>query len=134
MYKTIDACLGGILFIILMMGFLVLGEGCGKNLSGPRKSTLAKKQTDWKPGPRCKILGAVRGKYMDMTIMQNCLRNGFTTVTFYIHDVRNEGKEAIKEAVQAMLHVLGFRPKLAPLVITKIKGKPVLIFIMLGES
>jgi len=133
MYKTIDAILGGGLFILLLLGFLVAGGGCGgKSVSAP-KNPLSMKKKEWKPGPRCRLVGALRGKYMNMLIERNCLQNGATTVTVHVNNTAKDGKKAAEEFIQGMRFILGFTPALAPLVITKIKGKPIFIFIVVEK-
>lgn len=117
------------LFLILL---LVLG-GCGKTFFSPAKNSVVK-NNQWKPNPRCRVVSKVHGNYMDMTITRNCLKNGYTTVVIVVNDVSDRGKKAAEEATRTLILTLGFRPRLAPLVITKVNGKPIFIFLVVGES
>ena len=99
--------------------------------------------TDTSASLRCKVVGKKVGIYASIVVRKDCLKKGLTEITIFLHGVKKvEGQSRIKvmrvaqmgviEATKEVIKILGFRPKLAPMAITKYKGMPCYVFAVVG--
>lgn len=125
-----------VLVIGLMAAFTILG-GCSVEHSH-KTSTLVKKTTSQ---PRCKKLGFTKGRWANVAVRRCMFEKRVTEVTIWLHGVNpNDTKEnqlkaasmGIKESTVMMIRILGFKPKLAAMSISRIYGRPCYVFFVIG--
>ena len=123
----------------LLGAFLILSGCATKSVHRHIPTSL----TDTSTSSRCKIVGKSVGKYSSVVVRKDCLRKGLTEVTILLHGVKRvEGQSREKkmrvaqmgviEATKSVIKILGFRPSLSALAITKYKGIPCYVFAVVG--
>ena len=83
------------------------------------------------------------GSYATVVIRRGCLKRRVIDITILLQGVKDSDSKKVQmenankgigEATQMMIRILGFRPKLAAMVITRVKGIPCYVFIVTGEA
>lgn len=120
--------LTGLLVICGMLG------GCSArhvhHVKSPKHHHLKPKK--WEPPESCHTLGMTNGTYTTVMIQHGCLKKGVTTISVFVHDTQQGGVPAAKESLSIIMFTLGFKPKLGVIATTKIKDKPLYLFVVLG--
>jgi len=129
MYKTVDACLGGMMFILIIL--VMMWGGCSQPAQNFRRGP---KEITHKTPDRCKTLGKIVGNHSVVLVQKDCLKNGVTTVIIGVFTTNDGGKAAASEATTNMLKILGFTPTLSLLTIVPWKNNPYYIFVVTGIS
>jgi len=123
-----------IMMILAMCGIVLLTmasfAGCAATaqhtshaVAPPMGNTVA-----WnKPGVRCTRVGIKRTINMSVIVERGCFTRGLTTVGIVVHNTRNKGRLATKDAATALIGILGYRPALSTLFIGKLKGQVFLL-------
>ena len=129
--------------IILIFGLLItllILSGCANHSA---HKTIPTSLTDTSASSRCKMVGKKVGVYSSVVVRKDCLKKGLTEITIFLHGVKRiEGQSRIKvmrvaqmgviEATKEVIKILGFRPSLSPMAITKVKGIPCYVFAVVG--
>jgi len=75
------------------------------------------------PKARCRRYQPVVTRNVSVLVERNCFRHGLTTVGMVIHNTRDKGKAAAKDAVKATTRILGYRPSLSTLFMGRTNGQ-----------
>jgi len=128
MKKTIDASLGGMMFIVLLMVAVLFGMGCSAREKSHQHTTPP---VTYKKPLRCKVVGKASTSNAAVLVERNCLRNGLTTVNVVVLNTKDEGKSAAKDSVTMIEKILGYKPVLKVLFYGKAKGLPFFMMVVI---
>lgn len=125
-----------------LLGAFFILSGCAHHSA---HKTIPTSLTDTSASTRCKVVGKKVGIYSSVIVRKDCLKKGLTEITIFLHGIKRvEGKSerivlqtaqmGVIEATKEVIKILGFRPTLSALAITKYKGIPCYVFAVVGVA
>lgn len=89
---------------------------------------------------RCRTLDKKVGKYSSVMIRKDCLKVGQVEVVILLHAVARTSadrkmvvaKKGVEESTRMLVEMLGYRPKLSTMAITRVRSIPCYVFLILG--